>query len=320
MGIIASIVSFAGKETVTVEKNSLLYIKFDQPIQERSTNNPFEKIDFRTFKSKEAPGLNDILKNLKKAESDNKIKGIFLDLSIVPARISTLQVIRQALLDFKKTNKFIYSYAEVYSQGTYYIASIADKVYINPQGYFLFKGLAAQSLFFKGALQKLDIDMQVMRHGKFKSAAEPFISDRMSDENKLQTLTYINGVWKNMLYDISQSRNIKVEELDRLANEYKIETPADAAKYRLVDKLAYKDEVLADLATKLEVKEADKIKYMSLTKYTRVVPEKSKSSSLKDKIAVVYASGEIQSGEGDDNTIGSERISKAIRKATTSRQ
>ena len=234
---------------------------------------------------------------------------------MIPASISTIQEIRNALVEFKKSGKFIISYAEVYSQGTYYLASLSDKVYLNPQGYMLFKGLAAESMFFKGALEKLNIEMQVMRHGKFKSAAEPFLSDKMSDANKLQTMVFIEAVWKNILYDISQSRNISVAELDRLADEFKIETPEDALKYKLVDGLAYKDEVLTDLAARLGEKETDKINYMAMGKYTKVTGSKVKTPSVKDRIAVIYASGAIQSGDGDDKTIGSEKISKAIRKA-----
>ena len=315
IGIIASIVSLGKKEAVTVERNSVLLIKFDQPITERSVNSPFDKIDFRSMKSKEVTGLDDILKNLKKAETDDNIKGIYLDLSVVPARISTLQEIRNALLEFKKTKKFIISYSEMYTQGTYYLASVSDKIYINPEGYFLFKGLSANYMFFKGALSKLDIDMQVIRHGKYKSAVEPFTNDKMSEANKQQTMAYINAVWNNMLTDISLSRNISVTDLNRIANDFKIETPEDAVKYKLVDAVAYKDEVLNSLASLLKVKEIKKIKYITLGKYTRAPENKINTYSKKDKIALVYASGEIQSGEGDDNTIGSERISMAIRHA-----
>jgi protease IV len=315
VGIIASLVSLGKKETVAVDKNSVLLIKFEQPITERSTNNPFEKIDFRSMKSKEVTGLDDILKNIKKAQTDNNIKGIYLDLSIVPARISTLQEIRNALLEFKKTKKFIISYSEMYMQGTYYLASVSDKIYINPEGYFLFKGLAANYMFLKGTLGKLDLDMQVIRHGKFKSAVEQFTNDKMSDANKLQTMAYIKSVWNNMLSDISLSRNISLNELNRIADEFKIETPKDAVKYRLVDGLAYKDEVLAELASLVKVKDINKIKYITLGKYSKAPESKSVISGKKDRIALVYASGEIQSGEGDDNTIGSEKISKAIRQA-----
>ena len=313
--IIASIVSLAGKETVYVDKNSVLYIRFDQPINERERNNPFDKIDFRTMKAKESTGLDEILKNLKKAETDKNIKGIYLDLTFIPTRISTIQEIRNALLDFKKSKKFIISYSENYTQGTYYLASVADKIYINPQGYFLFKGLSANYMFFKGTLSKLDVDMQVIRHGKYKSAVEIFTNEKMSEPNKQQTMAYIQGVWNNMLADISLSRNISVSDLNSLADGMKIQTAEDALKYKMVDKIAYKDEVLADLASLIGEKDFNKINYISMAKYSKAPENKSKISSKKDKLAVIYAFGEIQGGEGDDNTIGSEKISKAIRQA-----
>ena len=164
-------------------------------------------------------------------------------------------------------------------------------------------------------MEKLDIDMQVIRHGKFKSAVEPFTNDKMSDANKLQTMVYIKAVWNNFLTDISLSRNISVNELNKIADEFKIETPNDAVKYRLIDGVAYKDEVLNELASLVKVKDINKIKYITLGKYTRAPENKTQTYGKKDRIAVVYASGEIQGGEGDDNTIGSDRISKALRQA-----
>ena len=223
--------------------------------------------------------------------------------------------IRNELLEFKKSGKFIVSYSEMYTQGSYYIASLADEIYLNPQGYFLFKGLAANYMFLKGTLEKLDIDMQVIRHGKYKSAVEPFISDKMSEANKLQTMTFIMAIWNNYLSDISHSRNISVSELNKLANDFRIQTPDDALKFKLVDKLGYKDELLADLASRTNTKAVDKIKYISLGKYIKVSDKKIHKSGKKENIAVVYANGEIMDGAGDDKTIGSETLSKAIREA-----
>ena len=157
--------------------------------------------------------------------------------------------------------------------------------------------------------------MQVIRHGKYKSAVETFLYDKMSDANKEQTMAYISSVWKNMLTDISASRNISVEELNKLANDFKIESADDAVKYKLADKTAYKDEVLADLASRVGEKDFTKTKYITLNKYVKVPENKKTDYKIKDKIAIIYASGEIGGGEGDDKSIGSERISKAIREA-----
>ncbi len=255
IGIIASIASFASKEPVVLDKNSLLIVKLNEPLQERASNNPMEKLDFRTFKSKEVTGLDEVLKNINKAAKDPNIKGIFLDLSVIPSGLSMIEEVRNALIEFKKTKKFIISYSENYTQGTYYLASVADKVYLNPQGYFVFKGLVANLMFLKGALAKLDIEMQVLRHGKYKAAVEPFVNDKMSDENKKQTIGYITALWNVILKDISASRNISTEELNKIADDYKIRTAEDALKYKFVDKLTYRDEVLAELVSFTKVKE-----------------------------------------------------------------
>jgi protease-4 len=174
-----------------------------------------------------------------------------------------------------------------------------------------FKGMVAQVMFFKGLLDKIDVEAQVIRHGKFKSAIEPFTLDKMSDANKEQTLTFISGMWNHILAGISASRQISVADLTAIANEYKIQSPQDAVKLKMVDKLMYKDEVLEELRTRVDVKEVKDLKLMKLAKYTNA-PEADKKSS-KDKIAVIYATGSI--GEGDEESIGSETISKAIRKA-----
>jgi protease-4 len=176
-----------------------------------------------------------------------------------------------------------------------------------------FKGMVAQVMFFKGLLDKIDVEAQVIRHGKFKSAIEPFTLDKMSEANKEQTLTFISGMWNHILAGISASRQISVAELTAIANEYKIQSPQDAVKLKMVDKLMYKDEVLEELRTRVDVKEVKDLKLMKLAKYTNA-PEADKKSS-KDKIAVIYATGSIGSGEGDEESIGSETISKAIRKA-----
>jgi protease-4 len=176
-----------------------------------------------------------------------------------------------------------------------------------------FKGMVAQVMFFKGLLDKIDVEAQVIRHGKFKSAIEPFTLDKMSEANKEQTLTFISGMWNHILAGISASRQISVADLTAIANEYKIQSPQDAVKLKMVDKLMYKDEVLEELRTRVDVKEVKDLKLMKLAKYTNA-PEADKKSS-KDKIAVIYATGSIGSGEGDEESIGSETISKAIRKA-----
>jgi protease-4 len=314
MGILFS-VALSTKKEVTVSKNSVLHIELKNPVTDRTSNNPMENFDFNSFESKTTLGLDKILKCIKKAKTDDNIKGIYLDLSIIPSGAATTEEIRNALIDFKKSGKFIISYSEVYSQKAYYLASVSDKIYMNPEGTLIFKGLSANIMFFKGTLEKLDIKAQIIRHGKFKSAVEPFMLDSISQANREQTTKYISSIWNNILKGISETRKIDIDELNEIADNFKIQTPEDAVKYKFIDKLMYKDELLAELRNRLEIKENKKIKYMALNKYSKVPDKNIKKIKTKNKIAVIYASGDINSGKGDDKKIGSETISKAIRKA-----
>ncbi len=313
IGILVSAVSMGNKETVVVPEKTILVLTLDQPISERSSDNPLAHLNFSRPDMSSQLGLNDIVKNINKASADSKVKGIYLELSDIPSGQATIEEIRNALIDFKKSGKFIVAYAEVFTQKSYYLASVADKIYLNPAGGMEFKGMVGQVMFFKGLLDKIDVEAQVIRHGKFKSAIEPFTLDKMSEPNKIQTLTFVSGMWKHMLEGISASRKIPVDDLNAIANEYKIQTPQDAVSQKMVDKLLYKDQVLDELKNRLDVKTAKDLKFMKLGKYAKAPV--SESSSSQDKIAVIYATGDIKSGEGDEETIGSETISKAIRKA-----
>lgn len=315
MGMVLSVASLSKKEVVIVPANSVLQLKLNDEITDRSSSNPFNNFDFSTFNTTKSPGLNEILQNIKKAKTDDNIKGIFLDLGTIPSGIATIEEIRNALLDFKSSKKFIISYSEEYTQKAYYIASVSDKVYLYPEGALDFKGLNGEVMFFKGLLDKLDVDVQILRHGKFKSAVEPFVLDKMSEPNKEQTLKYISGIWNQMLEGISESRKMSVAQLNGIADSFKIQKAQDAVTYKLVDKLMYKDELLAELRNLLGIGKKEKINSISLQKYTSVPDKTKKIHKTKDKIAVIYALGEIVSGKGDDETIGSDRISEAIRKA-----
>lgn len=321
IGIAVSSVSqmSAKKErTVKVKHNSVLHVKFSQEIPERSSNDPFANFSFGDGFEKTPIGLNDILANIEKAKDDKNIKGIYLDISSIPAGIATLEEIRNALLDFKDSSggnagKFIVAYSEGYSQGAYYLATAADKIYVNPEGSVDFKGLSSQVMFFKNMLSKLEIEMQIFRHGKFKSATEPFFLDKMSAENRKQTTSYVSSIWNFILEGISKQRNISVADLNRYADNMLITDAESALQYKLVDAVVYKDEMLDILKDLSGAKTADKINYVDMHKYTHA--PKAHEKTVKSKIAVVYASGSIEGGEGDDQTIGSESISKAIREA-----
>jgi protease-4 len=313
VGIIASAVSMGKKETVVVPEKTILMLTLDQPVSDRSSDNPLAHFNFSQPDASKQLGLNDVISSLKKASTDAKVKGIYLELGDVPSGQATIEEIRNALIDFKKSGKFIVSYSEGYTQKSYYLASVSDKIYLNPAGEMVFKGMVGQVMFFKGLLDKIDVEAQVIRHGKFKSAIEPFTLDKMSEPNKVQTLAFISGMWNHVLSGISSSRKISVDDLNAIANEYKIQSPKDAVSLKMVDKLMYKDEVLDELKGRVDVKENKDLKFMKLGKYAKAL-ESDKKSSV-DKIAVIYATGNIISGEGDEETIGSENISKAIRKA-----
>jgi protease-4 len=313
VGIIVSAVSSQKNETVIVPEKTILMLTLDQPVSDRSSDNPFANMNFTMPDVSAQLGLNDILISLKKAKADSKVKGIYLELGDVPSGQATIEEIRNALIDFKKSGKFIVSYSEVFTQKSYYLASVSDKIYLNPAGDMEFKGMVGQVMFFKGLLDKIDVEAQVIRHGKFKSAIEPFTLDKMSEPNKVQTLTFISGMWNHLLDGISASRKISVDDLTAIANEYKIQSPQDAVNLKMVDKLLYKDEVLDELKNRVDAKKIKDLKFMKIGKYAKASEADKKTAD--DKIAVIYATGDIISGDGDDQTIGSESISKAIRKA-----
>lgn len=311
IGIVAAIVATASNEETVVTENTLLHARFNKEIADRGSN---MKITMGFAGPEKTAGLNEILENIDKAKRDDKIKGIYLDLSEMPAGIATVEEIREALVDFKKSGKFIWAYSETYSQKTYYLATAADKIYLNPEGWVEFKGLATEMMFLKGTLEKLDIKMQVIRHGKFKAATEPLFLEKMSEENREQITSLLADVWDRVLTAISESRKIDRETLNRIADSLKLETSADALRYKFVDQLVYKDELTALMKKELKLEEKGKIKFVSMDDYSSA-KDPRKPSTSSDKIAVVYASGSIGGGEGDDQSIGSERISKAIRKA-----
>jgi protease-4 len=311
--LIVGLVAAAGSEKqVEVEPNSIIHINFTNSIPERTPRK--SPLDLLGLEENKTIGLNDILANIKRAKNDSNIKGIFLDESYMLSGQATAEEIRNALIDFKKSGKFVIAYSEVYTQGFYYLASVADKVYINPKGIFEFKGFSSQISFFKGALDKLGIEAQVIKVGTYKSAVEPFILTKMSDANRMQVNSYMGSLYDHFLTGISQARHISKDSLFGIANNLKIQFPEDALKYKLVDGLKYRDEVLDELKDRTDVAEKSDLHNVELTDYTGSSDKPEKKES-KNHIAIIYASGEITGGDGDDNTIGSDKISEALRKA-----
>jgi len=312
--VIIAIIASSGDKTVEVDANSVLHIQFNKIITERTPENPLKDVPFLGLDQDESIGLNDILANIKKAKTDANIKGIFLDESEIPVGEATSEEIRNALIDFKKSGKFIIAYSEVYTQGFYYLASVADKVYINPKGIFLFHGFSQQITFLKGALDKLGIEAQIIKVGTYKSAVEPYFLTKMSDANRLQVNSYLGSLYTHFLAGISASRNVNKDTLFNYANNLTIRFPEDALKFKLVDGLKYKDEVLSELKERTGVDAKDDLKVVELGEYSKSESNSDKKES-KNQIAIIYASGEINGGDGNDNSIGSESVSKALREA-----
>lgn len=313
--MIVSMVSTSSEKKIIVKDNSILEIKLNREISERSSKNPFDNLDVTSMKSKKNLGLYDIVTAIKCAANDDKIKGIYLNISGIRAGISDIEEIRNAIIEFKKSGKFVISYSEGYTQGAYYLATAADQIYLNNEGAIDLKGLGASIMFFKGTLSKLDVEAQIIRHGKFKSAIEPYTLDKMSEENREQTMTYIGSMWTDMVGKISKSRKISEKRINEVADSLLLQFPQDALDMKFVDDLIYKDQLLDIFKEKVEAKTVDDINFISLEKYLSSDNSKPARSKTKDKIAVIYAVGQITGGEGDDKTIGSEGTSKEIRKA-----
>ncbi len=310
----------SSEEDAKVKENSILKISLTSPISDRGVDNPLQSLDLPIGETSSA-GLKDILKNIDKAKTDDNIKGIYMDMNALTAGFATVQEIRNALLAFKKDSpeKFIIAYADNYSQKAYYLATAADSIFGNPEGGFAIAGLSAQVMFFKTALEKLGVEAQIIRHGKFKSAIEPFMLDSMSKANRLQVETYLGSIWTNILQQISNRRNVSVDDLNMYADKMLITNPKAGVKYRLLDATKYKDEIIALLKNLSGIEEKEDLRLVSMSTYTNVPKskkdKKKKKGLIKDRIAVIYATGEIKMGAGSDTEIGSENISQAVRKA-----
>jgi protease-4 len=314
--VIGLIASAASDKDVTVDDNSVLNVSFKTAIPERTPNNPLSSLGFLGINEDKSLGLNDILASIKKAKTDDHIKGIFLTDSYMMGGQATTEEIRNALIDFKKSKKFIIAYSEVYTQGFYYLASVADKIYINPKGIFEFRGMSSQVTFFKGALDKLGIEAQIIKVGTYKSAVEPFFLEKMSDANRLQVTAYLGSLYNQFLTGVSTSRHLSKDSLYSMANNLTIHYPADALHYKLVDGLKYKDEVLNELKKLTNTDLKKDLSGITLAEYAKDNDDKTSNGgkSSGNQIAMIYASGEITGGDGDDNTIGSDKISAALRK------
>lgn len=309
----AAVLSSSAEDKVIVKENSVLKLDLSQPIVENAPEDPLEPFG-ELFSSESSIGVIQIKQALANAKQDKNIKGIYLQASYVAAGFGNIEEIRNALLDFKKSGKFIYAYSEVMSEGGYYLSSIADKIYINPAGGMELNGLAANVTFFKGTLEKLDIKPVIFKVGEFKSAIEPFIREDMSEPNKLQNRAFLGAISKHLYGNIAKARGLELSQINQLADSLKINTADDALKYKLITNVGYYDEFETALKKAIKVKEDAKVSYISLKKYLKA--EKPEESGDFDKrVAVIVAEGDIVSGNGSDGQIGSDKIAAELRKA-----
>ncbi len=306
-GIVGAL-SKGDSAVTTLKPNSIYELELSGSLIDRSEDNPLMLMAQALGQDEEMViGLDDVLANIKKAKDDENIAGIYLKGGELFGGMASLKEIRDALSDFKKSGKFIVAYADNYMQSNYYLASVADKLLMNPQGLFELKGLASEHVFFKNTLDKLGVEMQIVKVGTYKSAVEPFITTKMSDANREQVTVYVSSLWKTLLNQISADRKIPVDSLNAYANEMMMFQPAEKAiKYALIDSLVYADQVDSILKIYLKSDEKD----LNLVKHTKMTKVADNLKFEKDKIAVIYAVGGIDDGQSEG--IVSEDIIETI--------
>ncbi|MDR3119636.1 MAG: signal peptide peptidase SppA [Mediterranea sp.] len=315
ISIIIFVGVLSGTETETVvKKNTVMMLDLNGTLSERSQENPWDKLlgdDNTTY------GLDDILASIKKAKEHEDIKGIYIQASSLGASFASLQEIRAALVDFKESGKFIYAYSDTYTQGLYYLSSVADKIMLNPKGVVEWKGIAARPVFFKGLLGKIGVDMQVFKVGAYKSAVEPFINTEMSAENRQQVTEFATSIWNNLVDEVSQSRSLSTERLNELADQMLAYSPAEkSVEAGLIDTLIYHNDVRNYIKSQIGIDKDNSLDLLSVKDMANIkknVP-KDKSGNV---IAVYYAYGDIvttASSMSDSESIASEKVIKDLRK------
>jgi protease-4 len=307
---VLSVSSEYQKKEKKIDKNTILKIDLSTPVVERASTNPLAGLDLFNPEPKKQLELKAILDNIEKAKFDDNIIAIYINSPVVNAGLSQTEEIRNKLLEFKKTGKPIVAYSEVYSIKNYFLSSVADKIYMNPVGGIDHKGLSATVMFFKGLLEKLNIDLQIFRLGKFKSAIEPFTLDKMSNENREQLKIMLNSVNNNIMDSISSQRQIPFEMVKKHANQLTLNSAEICHEKGYIDHLIYEDQVVDSL---LAIGTNEKLKTISLKSYSSV--KSNEKDISRNKIAIIYATGEINSGKGDVASIGSKTTSAAIKKA-----
>ena len=305
--------SFMEEEKVFVKDNSVLVLKLDEQVRDFAprSDDPFEQLfGFND----ELIGLNTIINAIDNAKYDEKIKGISIESIYLRAGIAQVQEIRDKLYEFKESGKFIVAYSDFYDQKNYYLSSVADSIYVYPEGGLDFKGLSSEILFFKDFQDKYGIKMEVIRHGKYKSAVEPFLANEMSESNREQTFAFLNSIWGELVADMSENRGLSAERINEIADDLLARNPDLATENGLLTGQMPKDEYVKLLKNLSDVNEDSKLNRISIANYIKSGKGRI-ISTAKDKIAVIYAQGEIMYGKGDERVIGQDLIKEALQKA-----
>ncbi len=309
--VAAGIAASAGSEKkAEVKPNSILQLDLNYGIPELTNDNPFAGMSLTNLKPEKAIGLTQLRESIAKAKKDDNIKGIYLKLGINENGLATIEAIRQSLIDFRKSGKFVYSYGEVVSQKGYYLATAADKIYLNPNGGIELKGFGREIMYYKGLFDKLGIEVQDFHCGAYKSAIEPFVRTDMSEPNRKQLMNIYGDVYSQFLLSISSDRKIDTTVLNRIVNNLEAESPEQTKALKLVDDVLYYDQVVDLMKEKAGTDKTEELETIDIAKYATTLERKTDGS----KIAVVFAQGDIVDGEGEDGSIGGEKYAKIISK------
>ncbi len=309
---IAAIAAGGTNNSITVKNNSILKIHLDQPLKDYGGK--FEIVDFGQA-YQEHNGLSSLLYAIEQAKNDDKITAISIESKGARAGLAQLKALRDQLADFKTSGKKIFAYSDAFSQKDYYISSVADTVFINPAGELEFKGLSSEILYYKELQEKTGVKMEVIRHGKYKSAVEPFLANTMSEANREQITALITSVWNNMLNDIATDRQLDTTTLNRIADSLNARTPKLAMTHKLVDQIGYYDQYTQALLSATAQETDIDPEYITLQEYATSKGEQKPTHYKKDKIAVIYAQGDIMYADGDENIIGPKTIISSLKKA-----
>lgn len=306
--------SSASQDEVQITKGSILELKLDNTIAERDPENPLAELGFAFGSLSSTDGLDQIKAAIRRAKKDDNIEGIFLNLGFVDAGMGKMEEIRNELINFKKSGKFVVAYGDVATEKGYYLTSVADKIYLNPLGALEFNGMSSEVYFYKNLLDKLDINVQIFKVGTYKSAVEPFFLDKISAPNHEQLSSFLNSINNFQLQNIAKSRGKTFDEIKNISDNMLVRNAEDAKKYGLITDVGYYDEAVDYMKSKAGVKESDKLELVQLSKYKKV-KDSGETNTSKNRIAVIYAEGDIVDGEGDEGNIGSTRFTEALREA-----